>query len=144
MADAIVPRPELPVIAGMDAYVYQSGNLIGWATDAGFDEDFMLQPVTTLGWHGPRGFKSTGYSANFHISSFLLNANEVDKMDTPTRRTILTSGLLDFHFIDKVTGKVLYEVRGAKCATNSVNLDQNLARKSTRWEATEIIPYGAV
>lgn len=137
------PTPELPVIAGMDVLVYQNSRLIGWGTDAGFDEDFHLEPVNTLGFHGPRGHKSTNYSASVRLSAFVLSAPELDTLDIPTRRTILTSGLINFQLVEKVSGDLLYEMRGCKCATNSVNIDQSLSRKTTRWEATEIIPFNA-
>ena len=137
------PSPELPVIAGMDVLVYQNSRLVGWATDAGFDEDFHLEPINTLGRHGPRGHKSTNYSATVNIGAFVLSANEADNFRVPTRQTIPTEGLTNFQFIEKETGVILYEMRQCKCATHSVNIDQSLSRRTTRWEATEIIPINA-
>jgi hypothetical protein len=141
MLNEQVPTPDLPVIAGMDVNIFQGYRYIGWATDAGFDEDFHLEPINTLGFHGPRGHKSTNYSASVNISAFVLSSNEIDKLSVPTRRTILTSGLINFQFVEKESGKLLFELRGCKCATHSVNVDQSLSRKTTRWEATEVIPY---
>ncbi len=43
------PTPELPVLAGMDILLWQNGRFVGWGTDAGFDEDFHLEPINTLG-----------------------------------------------------------------------------------------------
>lgn len=137
------PTPELPVVAGMDVLILQNGRLMGWTTDGGFDEDHHLEPINVLGFHGPRGHKSTNYSATFRLSAFVLSQPELDRLDVPTRRTILTSGMINFQLVEKVTGVVLYEIRGCKCATNSVNIDQSLARKSTRWEVTEVIPHNA-
>ena len=138
-----IPTPELPVIAGMDVLIYQSGRLVGWATDAGFNEDMHIEPINTLGFHGPRGHKSTNYSASVNISSFVLSNNEGDNLKVFTRRTIVNSGLITFQLIEKVTGTLLYELRNCKLATHSVNIDQSLTRRQTRWEATEIIPVNA-
>jgi hypothetical protein len=138
-----VPRPDLPVVAGMSVIMYQSGKMVGWGTDVNFDEDFHLQPVNTLGFHGPRGFVSTNYSCSLRIGGFLLDNKEDDNLDVPTRQTILTSGLIDFQLIHKVKGRLLYDIRSCKCGSNSVNIDQALSRKNTRWECTEVIPYYA-
>lgn len=132
------PTPDLPVVAGLDATVFQSGKLIGWATDAGFDEDFRLEPIETLGRHGPRGHKSVGYQCTFRVSAFVLFEFEPDSMNVPSRRSIIQSGALDFQFVEKFSGALMYDVRKCKCASNSVNIDRSLSRKSTRWEAVEV------
>lgn len=137
------PTPELPVLAGMDVLVYQNNRLIGWATDAGFDEDFHLEPVNTLGRHGPRGHKSTNYSATVNMSAFVLSGAEPDNLKVSTRRTIVRSGLTNFQLIEKESGVLLYELRGCKQASNSVNIDQSLSRRTTRWECTEVVPINA-
>ncbi len=146
MADqslAQVPTPEMPVIAGMDVIVYQHGKLLGWATDAGFDEDFHLEPINSLGFHGPRGHKSTNYSCSVRISTFVLNNEEEDQIQVFTRRNIQTAGLLNFQLVEKGTGLLLYELRGCKLATHSANIDQSLSRRQTRWECVEVVPVNA-
>jgi len=137
------PQPELPVLAGMDDLVYQSGRLIGWAVDAGFDEDFHIEPVNSLGYHGPRGHKSTNYSCSVRLSAFVLTSNVGDQLKVFTRDDIVKSGLLTFQLVDKNSGDLLYELVGCKLATHSVNIDQSLSRKQTRWEATRVIPINA-
>ena len=139
----ITPSAELPVIAGMDVLIYQGTRLIGWATSASYDEDFKLQPVESLGRHGPRGHKSTGYACVLNISAFFLSKSEVDNLSVPTRGTILTSGLIDFKFVDKVSKKALVVIKGCKCASNSVNIDQSLSQKNTRWECIDVVPRKA-
>lgn len=135
------PQPDLPVIAGMDALVFQGTRNVGWATDAGFSEDFHLEPILALGTHGPRGHKSTNYSCSVRITSFNLYSSVPDNLNTPTRDTILQAGIIDFYFVDKGTGKLLYELRGCKCASKDVNIDGGLSRKMTRWEATKVIEH---
>jgi len=137
------PTPELTVLAGMDVLIFQSGRKIGWGVDAGFDEDFHLEPINTLGFHGPRGYKSTNYSASLRISAFVLTANEVDQLKVFTRDTIVGSGLLNFQLVEKITGVPLYELQGCKLATHSVNIDQTLSRRQTRWECTKVVPINA-
>ena len=137
------PKPDLPVIAGMDVLLYQSGRLVGWGTDAGFDEDFHLEPVNTLGFHGPRGHVSTNYSCAVRVGAFVLSTPELDRLDVPTRSTIVNSGLIDFQMVEKNVGLLLYELRACKCASNSVNIDNSLSRKNTRWECTEVINFNS-
>jgi hypothetical protein len=45
---------DTPVLAGLDAVVKYEGQTIGYATGLDFDEDFELQGIRTLGYHGDR------------------------------------------------------------------------------------------
>jgi len=133
--------PDLPVLAGLDAVVYLDGKLIAWATNVPFDEEFELQGIRTLGFHGDRGYKSQGYNASVTVGTFVLQGTVADNLPTPTRRTILTSGLVDFFLFDLVTDEPLYILKSAKCATIGVNLDSgSLSSKNTTWRCKEVIP----
>ena len=133
--------PELPVIAGLDAIVKLDGKQVAWATNVSFDEDFELQGIRTLGFHGDRGYKSQGYNCNVTVGTFTLQAGVDDALPVPTRRSILTSGLADFELLDLITGKTLYILRQCKCATTGVNFDSgSLSVKNTTWRCREVIP----
>jgi hypothetical protein len=133
--------PELPVLAGLDAIVKLEGKIVAWATNVSFDEDYELQGIRTLGKHGDRGYKSQGYNCTVTVGTFVLVGSIADNLPVPTRRTILTSGLVDFELLDLNSGKTLYVLRGCKCATHGVNLDSgSLSSKSTTWRCMEIIP----
>jgi hypothetical protein len=133
--------PDLPVLAGLDAIVFADGKLVAWATNVSFDEDFELQGIRTLGYHGDRGYKSQGYNATVTIGTFVLQGTVSDNLPTPTRRTILTSGMIDFFLFDLVTDDPLFILKSCKCATIGVNLDSgSLSSKNTTWRCREVIP----
>lgn len=123
----------------------QDGKEVAYATGIDFDEDFELQGIRTLGFHGDRGFKSMGYSCNFSVNTFVLIGGAIEgALKTPTRKSILTQGVLDFEIIDLVTKKTLYIAKSCKCGGKSTSLDATaLATKTTRWRAVDIIPNEA-
>lgn len=134
-------NPELPVIAGLDAIVKLEGVVIGWATNVSFDEDFELQGIRTLGFHGDRGYKSQGYNCTITVGTFVLQKGVSDALPVPTRKSILTSGNTSFELLDLITGKTLYILSGCKCATHGVNFDSgSLATKNTTWRCREVLP----
>ena len=133
--------PDLPVLAGLDAVVYLDNRLVAWATNVSFDEDFELQGIRTLGFHGDRGYKSQGYNCSVTVGTFVLLGTVPDNLPVPTRRTILTSGLVDFFLFDLVTDEPLFILKACKCATIGVNMDSgSLATKNTTWRCKEVIP----
>ena len=129
-----------PVVAGLDVIVRQDGREIGWATNMSFDEDFEINAIRTLGYHGDRGYKSMGYNCRVTVGTFVLQAGLDNHLSIPSRRTILTSGLLDFEAIDKMTGQTLYILRECKCGTAGTNFDSgSLATKTTTWRCREVL-----
>ena len=132
---------DMPVLAGLDAIVKLEGKLVAWATNLSFDEDFELQGIRTLGYHGDRGYKSQGYNCTVTIGTFVLIGDHKDNLPVPTRRTILTSGLVSFEILDLVTGLTLYILSQCKCATAGVSLDSgSLSSKNTTWRCREVLP----
>ena len=133
--------PDVPVLAGLDAIVKLDGQIVAWASNISFDEDFEIQGVRTLGFHGDRGYKSQGYNCTITVGTFVLQGDIIDKLPVPTRRTILTSGQVNFEIIDLQSGKTLYILSQCKCATSGVNLDSgSLAGKNTTWRCREVKP----
>jgi hypothetical protein len=133
--------PDLPVLAGLDAVVKLDGKIIAWATNLSFDEDFELQGIRTLGYHGDRGYKSQGYNCSVTVGTFVLIGTIGDALPVPTRKTILTSGVLDFEVMDLNTNKTLYVLWQCKCGTHGVNLDSgSLSSKNTTWRCRMAIP----
>ena len=132
---------DLPVLAGLDAILKMDDKVVGWATNVNFDEDFELQGIRTLGYHGDRGYKSQGYNCSVTVGTFTLQADVSDALPVPTRTTILTSGLIDFELIDLITGQTLYILRQCKCATSGVTFDSgSLSTKNTTWRCREVVP----
>jgi hypothetical protein len=124
------------------AIVRYEGKVIAYATGFDFDEDFELQGIRTLGYHGDRDFKSMGYTCSFNVGSFVLTGGAIEgALPTPTRATILTTKLTEFEVIDLATGSTLYILQGCKCGGKGTTLDANaLATKATRWRAKNVKP----
>jgi len=133
---------DTPVMAGLDAVVRFQGKIIAYATGIDWDEDFELQGIRTLGFHGDRDFKSMGYTASFNVGSFVLSGGQIEgALPTPERATILTTKLTEFEVIDLATGKTLYILQGCKCGGKATTLDANaLATKATRWRCKNVKP----
>jgi len=131
---------DLPVMAGLDAIFKIEDKVVGWATNVSFDEDFELQGIRTLGFHGDRGYKSQGYNCTVTIGTFVLQGKLTDAVPVPTRDTILTSGALKMELIDINTNETLYILKDCKCATKGVNFDSgSLATKNTTWRCRQVI-----
>jgi len=129
---------ETPVMAGLDAIVKLDGKTIAYATNVSFDEDFELQGIRTLGFHGDRDFKSLGYNCSVTVGTFVLEGSVDDALPTPSRTTIIKSGLVNFELIDLKSGSVLYILYGCKCATKNVTFEgTSLANKNTTWRCRE-------
>jgi len=130
-----------PVIAGLDAILKYAGKVVGYATNVSADEDFELQGIRTLGYHGDRDFKSMGYNCTISVGTFVLMGSVYDALPTPTRRTIIQSGLIDFELLDLNEGTTLYILHGCKCASKGINFDSSaLATKTTTWRCREVLP----
>lgn len=137
----IIEGAETPVMAGLDAIVKLNGKIVAYATNVSFDEDFELQGIRTLGFHGDRDFKSMGYSCTVTVGTFVLQGSESDALPVPSRETILKSGLVDFELIDLKTGKTLFLLKQCKCGTVAANFDSGaLATKNTTWRCREVKP----
>jgi hypothetical protein len=132
--------PDTPVMAGLDAIVRANGNIIAYATNVSWDEDFELQGIRTLGYHGDRAFKSLGYTASITIGTFSLHGDVPEALPTPDRNTILTNGLIDFELIDITSGETLYILQQCKCGTKNTAFDSgSLATKNTTWRARNVL-----
>lgn len=130
---------ETPVLAGLDVIVKHNGTTIGYATNVSADEDFELQGIRTLGFHGDRDFKSLGYNANITVGTLVLEGDVADALPTPSRITILKTGLVDFEVLDLNTGKTLYIFRSCKCSTKGIAFEgTSLATKNTTWRCRQI------
>lgn len=130
---------ETPVIAGLDAILKHNGQTVGYATNVSVDEDFELQGIRTLGFHGDRDFKSLGYNCSMTVGTFVLQGDINDALPTPSRATILKTGLVDFEILDLNSGETLYILQSCKCATKGVSFEStSLATKNTTWRCREV------
>lgn len=141
-------QEDLPVLAGLDVVLKVEGEVVGWATNVSVDEDFELQGIRTLGRHGDRGYKSQGYNASVTVGTFVLVGDLTDRLPTPTRRTILSSGMVDMEIVGEVgpngeedNADTLYVFRGCKCGTKNMTYDSGtLVAKNTTWRCMEVLP----
>jgi len=142
LAESPIPQDEAEkVISGIDAVVKQNGEIVAFATDVSIDENFSMQGIKTLGYHGDRGFKSTDYSCRFTVGTFMIRKGASGHLSTPTRRTIIMSTPSEFELIDSSDGKILGRVKGAKLDSKSNKIQAGqLVSKNTTWVAREFVP----
>ena len=151
---------QTPVLAGLNAMVYQTNtetgkpHLVGYATNIRINQDGKLQEITTLGFHGPRGFKSMGYSGRMTVGTFLLKKSTLNEngetgqaLEVWTRRDLVDQAPFQFDLymseyqagLDNApatpnNGKLIASVYGAKCNTQDLAFqDGQLVTKDTEW-----------
>lgn len=136
------------IAAGLDTILMQDNQIISFASGLNFDEDFEIEGIRTLGFHGDRFFKSMGYTANITIETYVIReANAEGALQTPGWQTDLsfnlnTNGEYDFtvHDITDVN-QILFTMMGVKLSTQSVQFPaRGLNTKSTAWRASRIVP----
>ena len=82
-----------------------------------------------------------GYTCTLTVGTFVLEGDVSDALPTPTRQTILTSGLVDFELLDLISGTTIYIAQSCKCATQGVTFEGTaLATKNTTWKCVQLIP----
>ena len=136
-----------PVKSGIDAIVTQNGKVVGYATEVTLDEDFQLESIITLGFHGARGFKSMGYDGSITVGTFILNPElddgtpVTDNLEVEQRRTILQNNEYTFELIDLKTQQVMLKALGCVNSNNNWSISAGaLASKNTTWKCREIVP----
>lgn len=147
---------EPPVIAGLNAVLEQAGQIVGWATNVRINEDYELQGMRTLGFHGDRGFKSMGYRGRMTVGSFVVKKVTSGKnaegavisygdlgnpLKTPQRTDFTT---INYSYTFKVfeaptiagggDGKELFVIQGAKLNTKDINVQEGqIINRDTEW-----------
>ncbi len=145
LASAI--NPEGPVGAGIDSLLVQDGNIVTYASGVNFNQDWELEGIRTLGYHGDRDFKSLGYTANVTIETFVLRGKDIPgALLTPGWQwdgscNINKVGLFDFVIMDLHTLEVLNTLIGVKLGNEDVQFpSRGLNTKNTQWRAMRILP----
>lgn len=137
---------ELPVLAGLDAVVLVDGRIVGWATNMSWSEDFELQGIRTLGFHGDRGWKSMGYNCSMNCGTLVLFSGEQsnDGLPMETRKSILRSGFFQFEVYgpdENGDHKHMFTLIDTKCGTQDITFDSGtLATRNTTWRVREVVP----
>lgn len=138
---------EGPVGAGLDTILIVDGVVIVYATDVTIDQDFELEGIRTLGYHGDRFFKSMGYTANLSVGTYVLREGDVDGA-LPTAGwqadgtfNLNTAGESDWVMADVDTLRVLVTCLGTKQATENIQFPtRGLNTKGTTWRASRVLP----
>ena len=140
-------HPEGLVGAGIDSLIVQDGRIVTYASGVNFSEDWELQGIRTLGWHGDRDFKSMGYTANATIETFVLRGQNVEgALHTPGWQwdgssNINKAGMFDFCIMDLYNLEVLFSLIGTKLASQDIQFPASgLNTKSTQWKVMRILP----
>lgn len=138
---------EGPVGAGLDSIIIQDGKIVTFASGLNFDQDYELEGIRTLGFHGDRFFKSMGYTANASIETYVLRAaNASGAVKTPGWQTdgtfnLNTAGEFDFAVADVDTLNILFTLLGVKLAREDVQFPaRGLNTKTTNWRVSRILP----
>ena len=138
---------DLPVGAGLDTFLAQDGRFITFAQSARTNVDYETIGIRTLGFHGDRGFKSQGYSANLEVMSYLIREGNVEGAlelpgYTPEGRFNLNStGTYDFVLSDVASLKVLETAVACKLATSNSDYPNNgMNTRNTNWKSRAILP----
>lgn len=138
---------EGPVGAGLDSLLLQDGRIITFASGVNFDEDFELEGIRTLGWHGDRFFKSLGYTANVTIETYVIRepdnpgALATAGWQADGTFNLNNAGEFDFVIADVDTLIILFTMLGVKQSTQNVQFPaRGLNTKSTGWRASRILP----
>lgn len=145
--DGQAANPEGAVGAGLDSILLQDGVIVAFASGVNLDEDFELEGVRTLGFHGDRFFKSMGYTAGMSIDTYVIReANVPGALATPGWQpdgqfTLNTAGEFDFVIADVNTFVVLFSAISCKLSTQSAQFPaRGLNTKSTNWKTSRILP----
>ena len=138
---------EGPVGAGLDSILIQDGRVVTYAAEANIDEDFELEGIRTLGYHGDRFFKSMGYTASIRIGTYLLRgANNPGALLTPGWQAngtfnLNNAGEFDFVLADVDTLVVLVSCIGVKLSTQGTQFPaRGLNTKDTNWKISRVLP----
>lgn len=59
------------VAAGAWVNLAINGQVVGLVQNVSFDEDFAVQPIDAIGYHGPLGYDSTGYKCSINLGAFV-------------------------------------------------------------------------
>jgi len=140
-------NPEGAVGAGLDSILIQDGEVISFASGVNFDEDFELEGIRTLGFHGDRFFKSMGYTLSMSVETYVIRrGSEPGALKTPGWQSDATfnanfSGSFDFVIADVHSLTVLFTLLGCKLSTQGVQFpSRGLNTKTTNWRCTRAIP----
>lgn len=140
-------NPEGAVGAGLDSILIQDGEVISFASGVNFDEDFELEGIRTLGFHGDRFFKSMGYTLSMSVETYVIRrGSEPGALKTPGWQADGTfnanfAGAFDFVIADVHSLTVLFTLLGCKLSTQGVQFPaRGLNTKTTNWRASRAIP----
>ena len=102
----VATNSEGPVGAGLDSILIQDGVVVTFASGLNFDQDYELEGIRTLGFHGDRFFKSMGYTCSVTVETHVLRgANVQGALATPGWQAdgsfnLNTAGEFDFVIAD--------------------------------------------
>jgi len=125
----------------------QDGRVVTFASEVTFDEDFELEGIRTLGYHGDRFFKSMGYTGQAQIGTYVLREKEhPGALHTPGWQwdntfNLNTAGEFDFVICDVDSLIVLFTLLGVKLSTQNVQFPaRGLNAKQTNWRFSRALP----
>lgn len=128
------------VAGGAWIQVLIDGAPVGLASNASYDEDWVVNPCNVLNYHGPMDYDSQGYSCTITLGTFVPERPGLGPWPDggaeslieylPTRREVQSNdgkpgefGLLQF--VNTATGQVINQFRKVMIASNGTQIAPN-------------------
>lgn len=128
------------VAGGAWVQVLIEGAPVGLASNASYDEDWVVNPCNVLNFHGPMDYDSQGYSCTITIGTFVPEKPGTSPWPDggssalieyiPTRSEVQSNdgkpGEFDMlQFVNTATGQVLNQFRKVMVASNGTQIAPN-------------------
>ncbi len=128
------------VAGGAWVQVLINGDPVGLANQASYDEDWAINAVNVLNYHGPVDYDSQGYSCSITLGTFVPEKPDLGPWPDggtkalheflPTRSEVQSNdgkpGEFDLlQFVNTATGEILNQFRKVMLASNGTQISPN-------------------
>jgi hypothetical protein len=128
------------IAGGAWIQVLINGEAVGLANNAGYDEDWAVNPANVLNYHGPVDYDSQGYSCTVTLGTFVPEKPDMSPWPDGgvkalsdylvTRREVQSNdgkpGEFDLlQFVNTATGEVLASFSKVMLASNGIQISPN-------------------
>ncbi len=128
------------IAGGAWIQVLINGEPVGLANNAGYDEDWAVNPANVLNYHGPVDYDSQGYSCSVNLGTFVPERPDMTPWPDggvkaladflPTRKLVQSNdgkpGEFDLlQFVNTATGEILNQFEKVMLASNGTQISPN-------------------
>lgn len=128
------------VVTGARVVFRINGQKVAFANAVTLNENIEREPVDELDNVATTEYAATGYRCDFSVDRFRVADQSVKQLGImPTFDDILTAGVLQAEFIDRITGKTLALLENVQVTTRNVNIPaRGVARETLNFTATRL------